>query len=137
MFMREVADVHRELFAEHADAYGEGVRTKIERCLAVTDADYEGAMRRRAEYGERTEEALDGLDLLLVPTLGSVPPPATVDELSVRASLIQFTFPFNALGWPALALPAGTAEGGLPASVQLVGRPGDDGLVLAAGAALG
>jgi aspartyl-tRNA(Asn)/glutamyl-tRNA(Gln) amidotransferase subunit A len=137
LFMREVADVHRELFAEHADAYGEGVRTKIERCLAVTDADYEGAMRRRAEYRERAEEALDGLDLLLVPTLGSVPPPATVDELRVRASLIRFTFPFNALGWPALALPAGTAEGGLPASVQLVGRPGDDGPVLAAGAALG
>ena len=137
MFMREVADVHRELFAEHADAYGEGVRTKIERCLAVTDADYEGAVRRRAEYRERAQGALDGLDLLLVPTLGSVPPPATVDELAVRASLIQFTFPFNALGWPALALPAGTAEGGLPASVQLVGRPGDDGLVLAAGAALG
>ena len=40
-FMREVADVHRELFAEHADSYGENVRPKIERCLAVTDAEYE------------------------------------------------------------------------------------------------
>ena len=38
-FSREVADVHRELFAEHADSYGETVRPKIERCLAVTDAD--------------------------------------------------------------------------------------------------
>jgi aspartyl-tRNA(Asn)/glutamyl-tRNA(Gln) amidotransferase subunit A len=40
------------------------------------------------------------------------------------------------LGWPALALPAGPAEAGLPASLQLVGRPGDDALVLAAGEAL-
>jgi aspartyl-tRNA(Asn)/glutamyl-tRNA(Gln) amidotransferase subunit A len=136
MFMREAADVHRDLFAEHADSYGENVRTKIERCLAGTDAEYEGAAGRRSEYRERAEEALDGLDLLLVPTLASVPPPATVDELAVRAKLIEFTFPFNALGWPALALPAGTAEEGLPASVQLVGRPGDDGMVLAAGAAL-
>jgi amidase len=46
--------------------------------------------------------------------------------------MIRLTRPFNALGWPALALPCGTAEGGLPASVQIVGRPGSDALVLAA-----
>jgi aspartyl-tRNA(Asn)/glutamyl-tRNA(Gln) amidotransferase subunit A len=50
--------------------------------------------------------------------------------------VIRFTIPFNALGWPALALPCGAAEDGLPASVQLVGRPGADALVLAAGTAL-
>ena len=42
--------------------------------------------------------------------------------------------PFNALGWPALALPCGPAEDGVPASLQIVGRPGSDALVLAAGA---
>jgi Asp-tRNA(Asn)/Glu-tRNA(Gln) amidotransferase A subunit family amidase len=33
-------------------------------------------------------------------------------------------------------MPCGAAEDGLPASVQLVGRPGEDALVLAAGRAL-
>ena len=33
VFMREAADVHRELFEEHADDYGENVRGKLERCL--------------------------------------------------------------------------------------------------------
>jgi Asp-tRNA(Asn)/Glu-tRNA(Gln) amidotransferase A subunit family amidase len=37
------------------------------------------------------------------------------------------------LGWPALALPCGAAEDGLPASVQLAGRAGDDARVIAAG----
>ena len=65
-----------------------------------------------------------------------MPPPADVDETERGREFVRFTFPFNALGWPALALPAGPAEDGLPASVQVVGRPGDDGLVLAAGLAL-
>jgi Asp-tRNA(Asn)/Glu-tRNA(Gln) amidotransferase A subunit family amidase len=51
----------------------------------------------------------------------------------VRERMLQFTYPWNAIGAPALALPCGPAEDGLPASVQLVGRPGHDGLVLAAG----
>lgn len=50
--------------------------------------------------------------------------------------MIRLTYPLNALGWPALALPCGPAELGLPASVQIVGRPGHDGAVLAAAALL-
>jgi aspartyl-tRNA(Asn)/glutamyl-tRNA(Gln) amidotransferase subunit A len=136
LFMREVADVHRDLFAEHAEAYGDNVRRKVERCLQVTDSEVEEARRARDAYRQAAEAAMDGIDLLLTPTLPIVPPPAEVDELEVRETLIRFTFPFNALGWPALAVPAGAAEDGLPASAQLVGRPGDDALLLTVGASL-
>ena len=133
VFMREVADVHRDLFAEFEDFYGENVRTKIERCLTVTDADYERGLRARAEYTERSLAALDGVDLVLTPTMGFVAPALPVDDLEIRERTIRLTIPFNALGWPALALPCGPAEDGLPASLQIVGRPGFDALVLAAG----
>jgi aspartyl-tRNA(Asn)/glutamyl-tRNA(Gln) amidotransferase subunit A len=137
VFMREVANVHRELYAENADLYGEDVRLKLEKCFAVEDADVERAERLRSEYRERVEEALDGLDLVLTPTLPIVPPRlgrgAGPGDLDVRESLIRFTYPFSALGWPALAVPCGTAEEGLPVSLQVAGRAGADGLVLAAG----
>jgi aspartyl-tRNA(Asn)/glutamyl-tRNA(Gln) amidotransferase subunit A len=136
LFMHEVADVHRELFAENADLYGEDVRIKIERCLAVSDGDAEDAARRRDEYRERAEEALQGLDLLVTPTLPTIAPrigEGGPGDLGVRESLISRTYPFNLLGWPALALPCGSAEDGMPASVQLVGRAGSDALVLATG----
>jgi Asp-tRNA(Asn)/Glu-tRNA(Gln) amidotransferase A subunit family amidase len=136
LFMREVADVHRDLFADHADEYGENVRVKIERCLAVTDAEVEAARRAREAYRTAAETALDGIDVLLTPTLGFVPPPADVPELEVREGLIRFTYPFNLLGWPALALPAGTTDEALPASVQLVARPGEESFLLATGASL-
>lgn len=136
LFMREVADVHRGLYPEYADDYGESIRWKLELCSAVTDGEVATAERLRAEYRERCEEAFDGLDLLVTPTMVGVPPLATADERELRGRGIRLTYPFNCLGWPALAIPCGLAEDGLPASVQLVGRPGDDSRVLAAGALL-
>jgi aspartyl-tRNA(Asn)/glutamyl-tRNA(Gln) amidotransferase subunit A len=133
VFMREAADVHRELFRDEADAYGDNVRTKIERCLAVTDAEYEQALRALHEYRERCAEAVADVDLVLTPTIPCVAPPADINELDVRDRLILFTYPFNCLGWPALALPCGPAEDGLPASVQLAALKGADAGVLAVG----
>jgi aspartyl-tRNA(Asn)/glutamyl-tRNA(Gln) amidotransferase subunit A len=136
LFMHEVARVHAELFPENAELYGEDVRIKIERCLEVSDAEAVRAAQRREEYREQVVERLEGFDLLVTPTLPVVAPrvgDGGIGDLEVRETLISRTFPFNALGWPALALPCGAAENGAPASVQLAGRPGADALVLAAG----
>ena len=135
-FSHEVADVHRELFAEHADEYGATVRPKIEHCLAVTDAQYERALERREDYRAALAEAAAGVDLVLTPTLVCVAPPAPADELELRGRLTKLTFPLNAVGWPAAALPCGLAEDGLPASVQLAAPQAQDALVLGAAAAL-
>ena len=122
-FMREVGDVHRELYAESSDLYGENIRGKIERCIAVSDAEYAAAVRARDELRERAEEALDGFDVLVTPVLSCPVPPVDCEEIEVRAAMTLYTFPFNALGWPALAV----------GNVQIVGRPGDDALVLGVG----
>lgn len=132
-FMREVAQTHERLYAEHGELYGANVATKIERCLAVSDAEYEAAVARRAELCERYAELLHDFDLLATPTVAIAPPPVDVDELEVREQAIRMTFAFNACGAPALAMPWRQAPQG---SLQLVAAPGRDGLVLAAGALL-
>ena len=126
VFMREAADVHRELYAESASGYGEDVRVKLERCFAVRDGDVRRGEALREEYRARVEDALAGVDLVLTPTLPIEPPPlgrGAVGDLDVREALIRFTYPFSALGSPALAL----------GPLQIAGRPGGDALVLAAG----
>jgi aspartyl-tRNA(Asn)/glutamyl-tRNA(Gln) amidotransferase subunit A len=133
LFQREVGDVHRDLYREQGELYGENIRGKVERCIAVDDATVERARVARSEHAERAASVLDGFDLLLAPTMPLVAPPADVIETEIRGEMTLFTFPFNALGWPALALPCGAAEDGIPASIQVIGRTGADALVLAAG----
>ena len=134
-FMREVGDVHRELFARSGELYGDLVRAKFAACLDVSDGEYETALAARAMHLEKAQEALNGCDLLLTPTLPIVPPADDAAELAVRAAMTQFTFPANALGWPALALPCGEVDR-VPISAQLIGRPGTDALVMSTGLAL-
>jgi Asp-tRNA(Asn)/Glu-tRNA(Gln) amidotransferase A subunit family amidase len=136
LFMREVADVHRGLFPERADEYGANIRWKLELCVEVTDGEVARAVELRERYRAECAELLAEIDLLVTPTMLFVAPPADADERELRGRGIRLTYPFNCLGWPALALPCGAAEDGLPASVQLVGKPGDDARVLAAGALL-
>jgi aspartyl-tRNA(Asn)/glutamyl-tRNA(Gln) amidotransferase subunit A len=132
-FAREAADVHRVLFREHRELYGEDVATKVAKALGVSDERVATSVRARERYREQIAELTAAVDLVVTPTLVCVAPPMGVGDLALRDRAILLTFPWNAIGAPALALPCGAAEHGLPASVQLVGRPGDDAAVLAAG----
>jgi amidase len=41
-----------------------------------------------------------------------------------------YTSPWNHLGNPAMAVPAGFTDDGMPLSVQIIGRPGDENTLL-------
>jgi aspartyl-tRNA(Asn)/glutamyl-tRNA(Gln) amidotransferase subunit A len=132
-FAREAATVHADLFAAHRDLYGENVARKVAWALKVPDADVDAALAARQLYRERIAALMDGLDLVVTPTIPMVAPPLGIGDLALRERMIELTFPWNTVGAPALALPCGPAENGLPASIQIIGKPGDDALVLAAG----
>jgi Asp-tRNA(Asn)/Glu-tRNA(Gln) amidotransferase A subunit family amidase len=132
-FAREVVEVHEQLFAEHEDLYGPSVAFKMRNALKITDAEAEEGRRLRELYRELVAGLMEELDLIVAPTIPWVAQPAGVGDLELRGRMLSLTFPWNATGGPALALPCGAAEDGLPASIQLMGRPGEDALVLAAG----
>jgi aspartyl-tRNA(Asn)/glutamyl-tRNA(Gln) amidotransferase subunit A len=131
LFMREVADVHRALYPEHADDYGASIRWKLERCNGVTDGEVATATRLRDEYRERCNDLFGTLDLLVAPTVAIAPPPVDGDERELRGRVTRLTYPVDVLGWPSAAIPCGLTTGGLPASIQVIGRPGADARVLA------
>ena len=110
-----------------------GKRRALRRGRALQDralpgsirTEAERATRRREEYRDEVESALAGFDLVLTPTLPRVAPrigEGAPGDVNVRKSLISNTFPFNTLGWPALALPCG--DGGRRSSrIRAARRP--------------
>jgi aspartyl-tRNA(Asn)/glutamyl-tRNA(Gln) amidotransferase subunit A len=132
-FRREALESHAGLYPERADDYGDDVRRSLEEASELSETEVAAAMRFRERVREGVREALAGFDLVVTPTLPCVAP---LFGQGTRTVLTKLTAVFNLTGWPALALPCGPAEDGLPASIQLAAPSGQDALVLAAGAAL-
>ena len=84
------------------------------------------------------EFALDRCGVLVAPT-ASIPAPRidvggralapTGEVVNLVAAVLRFTAPFNITGQPLLAIPTGLATDGLPASMQIIGKPFDEPMV--------
>ena len=127
----EAAHIHAEWLAAHPDKYSPGVRLRLEMGRYVLAEDYIRALHLRDALAQAVTGALDRLDALILPTLPIPAPPigaASVDlggpRAPVRAAMLSLTQLFNLSGHPAIALPAGRGNDGLPRSVQLVGHRG-------------
>lgn len=87
----------------------------------------------------------DDVDIILTPTLSRTALDIDHDFFgdviinnkpagTVRQAWYPYTHPFNLSGNPAITLPAGFSSDGLPIALQLVGRRGEDALLLKAAA---
>jgi Asp-tRNA(Asn)/Glu-tRNA(Gln) amidotransferase A subunit family amidase len=149
------AIVGAEAYATHAGWLAERPQDyqpiTRERLLALADQpahEYIAARRARRRLTAGLRAAVDGVDVLVLPTtrLRATPIGASKVEVDgatmpVRGSLLALTLPFNLTGWPAVSVPGrvpGTAaDPGLPAGVQVVGVTRDESGVLAVAAAVG
>jgi len=83
------------------------------------------------------------VDVLVTPTLRIEPPRSGAGvakmsgrDLPLHTAATALTMPYNLTGMPALTLPCGSGDNGLPIGVQVAGRRGDDWRVLDVGARL-
>jgi aspartyl-tRNA(Asn)/glutamyl-tRNA(Gln) amidotransferase subunit A len=133
ILMAEAFAYHERDIREHPELYGDVLRERILTGALVTAAEYTQAQRLRAQLCREMTEVLRDVDVLATPT---APAPATPFTLAQDP---EFGFPrsnmppFNLTGLPTLALPCGFASSGLPLSLQLAGRPFDEGMVLRVG----
>src|SRR5581483_10967500 len=113
------------------------VRTNFEVGDFVPAVEYVHMQRVRQVMIDQMSAVLREVDAVLMPTTATPAHPigaATVsvagEEEPVLAALTRYTPLANVTGQPALAVPCGFTDSGLPLSFQVLGRPFDEATIL-------
>src|SRR5215470_7567594 len=133
IMLAEAYAVHEPWLRTRFNDYGKSFRDRVVPGAFIASADYMAATRHRRELQEKFARLMHDVDLLILP---STPGPAPLIKEVGSYGLFEipnFSMPFNVTGTPALSLCNGYAAGGLPLSLQIVGRPFEDATVLRAG----
>ena len=135
----DVSDIKELYMKSRAEGFGQEVKRRIMLGTYVLssgyyDAYYKKAQQVRTLIHNDFDTAFRDVDVIISPTS---PTPAfrfgerVADPLKMYLSDI-FTISTNLAGLPAISIPCGFSEEGLPIGLQLIGRPFDEETILKA-----
>jgi aspartyl-tRNA(Asn)/glutamyl-tRNA(Gln) amidotransferase subunit A len=134
--------LHRETLAARALDYDPQVRDRLIAGALLPDDLYQRALAFRAEFLARVTASIAEFDVLLAPATPCAGPPIDDPRVLIdgawtlaRADLGIHTQPITFTGLPSLAVPL-KRPGQLPLGLQLIGKPGGEGALLALAARL-
>jgi amidase len=134
---------HADKLPEHRVVLQEGLVENTEQGLALSSRDVARGELLRTRQWQRVREFLAGREVWLTPTMAVPPFPVEhphVLEVNGRPlgkgmQRSFLTYAFSVLGLPAISIPCGFTQAGLPVGLQIVGRGREEATVLRAAAA--
>ena len=126
-------------FPDRSADYGEDVRSRLEMGTKVSAVSYLKALQTREKFIAALHLALEDADVdaFVVPTTPIPAPPIGEESTSIsgtlhptRALLLRLNRPANLAGVPAISVPCGLTEDGLPVGLQFIAAVTDEPLLL-------
>ena len=112
---------------------------RIEAGTMISAADYLEVLKLRRNYTEESHQAMKDVDLLVGPTMPMTPFPLASAEVQLEGksfgaekAIPTFTRPYDLNGFPAVSVPCGFSEAGLPIGLQIAAKPYQDHVALRA-----
>ena len=123
----EFLTLHRARFAANPEGYGADLHPRFAEGARVTVDDYVRACRMREAIRRELDEVLRVVDALVLPVAPCEAPLIATGASRVNGKDVTFASGLamrqviNVAGLPAVAVPIGFGEAGLPLSMQIVG----------------
>jgi aspartyl-tRNA(Asn)/glutamyl-tRNA(Gln) amidotransferase subunit A len=138
IFVADAAALHRQGIYDHLSEYDQNVQIRLLFGSILPAQAYHKATRLRQVLRQQVLEALQCVDVLVMPT-SSTPATPIVTQYTIRSKQdvidgfigsSSFTAPFNLTNCPAISVNCGFASKSLPIGLQIAGRPFDEETVL-------
>lgn len=139
ILLPEASYCHREWIDTHHADYSETVLERLRVGQRTAAVAYIEAQNTRERLRQRIKGLQREIDLFILPTTPTVATPLEATTLPAvqgekeLTALIRMTAPFDLTGQPALSLPCGFSQAGLPIGFQIVGRDFEEERVFRAG----
>lgn len=115
-------------FPARAAEYGDDVRKRLELGAQVSAVDYLRGLAKKRDAEADFEAAFERVDALVAPSTPIAAPRIGETEIkidgekeTVRSALVRLNRPVNFTGHPAISVPCGFTQDGLPVAMQLIG----------------
>lgn len=134
-----LAHMQQGWFPERSADYTEQIRQNLLKGQQIPAIDYLRAQHERRIFSSTVRAAMQQVNALVLPT---IPIPAfPVEQIDQQvlidgvpeestSALLRLTRAFNLSGLPAISLPCGFTESGLPIGLQLAGKPFEEAMIL-------
>jgi aspartyl-tRNA(Asn)/glutamyl-tRNA(Gln) amidotransferase subunit A len=129
----EAYAVHEPWLKERFNDYGELLRDRLAFGALLRGSEYVQALRRRRVLCLEMRDAMADLDILITASAPGEAPKITEVPKWAMFEKPNFTMAFNLTGLPALSVCSGYGAGGLPVSMQIIGKPFAEATVFRAG----
>lgn len=136
IILAECYAIHEKDLMERPEFYGRPTRERLMAGAFVRGSDYVEALRMRREMSlQFNAQVLGQFDAVIAPVTALPAGRFDAQPNDPLALSGYLTVPFNVTGNPAMSVCCGFTSEGLPISMQVVGKPFDEAMVLRVGAA--